>query len=137
MVVVILCFFFFFSSRRRHTRCALVTGVQTCALPIFPMLEVMTQFTLMENLYGHTFDPPDGPIGYPRVLAEWRRPCRTPDGWITVLAYTDRQWQRFVTEAGRPAPHSAPRSRPLAYRHRLTTDTHPMVAAFVPGRPPH
>src|SRR3546814_3401911 len=28
-----LCFFFF-SSRRRHTRCALVTGVQTCALPI-------------------------------------------------------------------------------------------------------
>src|SRR3546814_5842621 len=29
-----LLFFFFFSSRRRHTRCALVTGVQTCALPI-------------------------------------------------------------------------------------------------------
>src|SRR3546814_8654423 len=27
-------FVFFFSSRRRHTRCALVTGVQTCALPI-------------------------------------------------------------------------------------------------------
>src|SRR3546814_8074699 len=27
-------FFVFFSSRRRHTRCALVTGVQTCALPI-------------------------------------------------------------------------------------------------------
>src|SRR3546814_7127838 len=30
--VSFLCFFF--SSRRRHTRCALVTGVQTCALPI-------------------------------------------------------------------------------------------------------
>src|SRR3546814_2617190 len=29
-----LFFLFFFSSRRRHTRCALVTGVQTCALPI-------------------------------------------------------------------------------------------------------
>src|SRR3546814_15790946 len=29
-------FIFFFTSRRRHTRCALVTGVQTCALPIFP-----------------------------------------------------------------------------------------------------
>src|SRR3546814_4394206 len=29
-----MCSFFFFSSRRRHTRCALVTGVQTCALPI-------------------------------------------------------------------------------------------------------
>src|SRR3546814_4219236 len=29
--------FFFFSSRRRHTRCALVTGVQTCALPILSL----------------------------------------------------------------------------------------------------
>src|SRR3546814_20629512 len=29
-----MLFLFFFSSRRRHTRCALVTGVQTCALPI-------------------------------------------------------------------------------------------------------
>src|SRR3546814_2126329 len=29
--------FFFFSSRRRHTRCALVTGVQTCALPIYKL----------------------------------------------------------------------------------------------------
>src|SRR3546814_2285120 len=28
------CLFFFVASRRRHTRCALVTGVQTCALPI-------------------------------------------------------------------------------------------------------
>src|SRR3546814_7942938 len=33
--------FFFFSSRRRHTRCALVTGVQTCALPIFYPLEAV------------------------------------------------------------------------------------------------
>src|SRR3546814_8172346 len=30
-----MCSIFFFSSRRRHTRCALVTGVQTCALPIY------------------------------------------------------------------------------------------------------
>src|SRR3546814_4185603 len=38
LVILVVCvsifFFFFFSSRRRHTRCALVTGVQTCALPI-------------------------------------------------------------------------------------------------------
>src|SRR3546814_10001514 len=33
--IVVFCFVFFCSSRRRHTRCALVTGVQTCALPIF------------------------------------------------------------------------------------------------------
>src|SRR3546814_11224295 len=34
VVVVFVLLDFFFSSRRRHTRCALVTGVQTCALPI-------------------------------------------------------------------------------------------------------
>src|SRR3546814_13631806 len=32
---------FFFSSRRRHTRCALVTGVQTCALPIAASLQCL------------------------------------------------------------------------------------------------
>src|SRR3546814_1296794 len=32
--------YFFFASRRRHTICALVTGVQTCALPIFGNLAV-------------------------------------------------------------------------------------------------
>src|SRR3546814_8381789 len=32
---------FFFSSRRRHTRCALVTGVQTCALPILWLASVL------------------------------------------------------------------------------------------------
>src|SRR3546814_7060545 len=34
MFAVCSVYVFFFSSRRRHTRCALVTGVQTCALPI-------------------------------------------------------------------------------------------------------
>src|SRR3546814_6230401 len=38
VLVVLCCYVFFFSSRRRHTRCALVTGVQTCALPICCLL---------------------------------------------------------------------------------------------------
>src|SRR3546814_9067083 len=35
VIIWFVIVYFFFSSRRRHTRCALVTGVQTCALPIF------------------------------------------------------------------------------------------------------
>src|SRR3546814_16663159 len=35
--------FFFFSSRRRHTRCALATGVQTCALPLTGLRAAMTR----------------------------------------------------------------------------------------------
>src|SRR3546814_6484172 len=54
-IFVYFSVFFFFSSRRRHTRCALVTGVQTCALPILAGPEIgvastkafTTQLTLL------------------------------------------------------------------------------------------
>src|SRR3546814_10782378 len=52
-----VCFIiFFFSSRRRHTRCALVTGVQTCALPIsiFPQLVVQQ---IMNSLVARQIIP--------------------------------------------------------------------------------
>src|SRR3546814_3901678 len=42
--------FFCVSSRRRHTRCALVTGVQTCALPIFSLLYGFTGTTGFDNI---------------------------------------------------------------------------------------
>src|SRR3546814_720400 len=42
---------FFFSSRRRHTRCALVTGVQTCALPIcYALSEVRKHLLLCDEV---------------------------------------------------------------------------------------
>src|SRR3546814_3805394 len=45
---------FFVSSRRRHTRCALVTGVQTCALPIYPRSRArLAEFGLLEKLAAH------------------------------------------------------------------------------------
>src|SRR3546814_4270875 len=43
---------FFFSSRRRHTRCALVTGVQTCALPISPVNPQTIYQTSVRALFG-------------------------------------------------------------------------------------
>src|SRR3546814_20300097 len=44
LVQVVCCFFV--SSRRRHTRCALVTGVQTCALPIYHGSMKMRDFSV-------------------------------------------------------------------------------------------
>src|SRR3546814_7991646 len=41
----VICFFF--SSRRRHTRCALVTGVQTCALPIFALAKLFCSIAII------------------------------------------------------------------------------------------
>src|SRR3546814_7454374 len=43
---------FFFSSRRRHTRCALVTGVQTCALPISFTFNCPTEIEDAANSYA-------------------------------------------------------------------------------------
>src|SRR3546814_5212352 len=51
---------FFFSSRRRHTRCALVTGVQTCALPICYTLLMGTVSThaINQSVYAKLpYDP--------------------------------------------------------------------------------
>src|SRR3546814_20612438 len=60
-----MMFGFFYASKRRHTRCALVTGVQTCALPIF---QISRGFKI-EDTYA--FDPViiDPALQRPRVQA--------------------------------------------------------------------
>src|SRR3546814_10663789 len=50
MIRLIVLLLFFFSSRRRHTRCALVTGVQTCALPISGVTDM--PFRTLVRRYG-------------------------------------------------------------------------------------
>src|SRR3546814_8398212 len=51
---------FFFSSRRRHTICALVTGVQTCALPIFE--RVYGKERLLVEIASASINEPSGRI---------------------------------------------------------------------------
>src|SRR3546814_10884071 len=51
--------FFFFSSRRRHTRCALVTGVQTCALPISSSFDDLRRLTMARVLLCRLEDVPE------------------------------------------------------------------------------
>src|SRR3546814_12391538 len=65
MVRALFLFCFFFSSRRRHTRCALVTGVQTCALPIFMLREseMARRRLLTRDERRRLFDPPSDEAG--------------------------------------------------------------------------
>ena len=65
------------------------------------MLETMAAYVLAEHMFGHTFEPPHGGIGYNRVLAPWRKPYKTSDGYIAMLVYTDAQWHRFWKLVGR------------------------------------
>src|SRR3546814_3589229 len=57
MFVLSFEMFFFFSSRRRHTRCALVTGVQTCALPILGQVAVAGAAGAAHRGLGAAGDP--------------------------------------------------------------------------------
>ena len=60
-----------------------------------PMFEMMASFVLGDHLSGHTFDPPSGALGYPRMLNPDRRPYRTRDGYVCVMIYTDGHWRSF------------------------------------------
>src|SRR3546814_10349227 len=62
-----LLFYCFFSSRRRHTRCALVTGVQTCALPIYGPASL--------GAHGPAWALPDGPSAPPGRGDHNASPC--------------------------------------------------------------
>src|SRR3546814_5056853 len=55
-------FVFFFSSRRRHTSCALVTGVQTCALPICFRAHIVAARDTGLPLIVHTRDAEDDTV---------------------------------------------------------------------------
>ncbi len=81
-----------------------------------PMFESVVSFTMPEHIYGETFDPPMGGMGYPRQLSPDRRPYRTRDGWIGVLPFTDRQWNAFFGVAGRDDLATDPRYASLEAR---------------------
>jgi len=66
-----------------------------------PMIDVMTAFTLVEHAGPATTVPPLGPPGYGRILNPERRPQRTRDGWINVLAYTRQNYEDLFEAAGR------------------------------------
>jgi crotonobetainyl-CoA:carnitine CoA-transferase CaiB-like acyl-CoA transferase len=65
------------------------------------MFESLSQFVLGDHMGGKTFVPPIGATGYARLIAPHRRPYATSDGYLCVLIYNDKQWQRFFQIIGR------------------------------------
>ncbi len=66
-----------------------------------PMFEAMAQFVLGDHFGGATFDPPNGEMGYSRLLVEPRKPYQAADGYICVIVHTDKHWQCFLDLVGR------------------------------------
>jgi len=67
-----------------------------------PMFEIMASFLLAEHIAGAAYVPPLTRPVYTRTVTPYRRPYKTADGYISVLVYNDKQWQRFAALAGRP-----------------------------------
>jgi crotonobetainyl-CoA:carnitine CoA-transferase CaiB-like acyl-CoA transferase len=70
-----------------------------------PMFETIAQFVLADHLAGHSFEPPTGDAGNPRLAL--RRPFRTSDGHVCALIYTDKHWQSFFEGLGRSDQYEA------------------------------
>lgn len=99
-----------------------------------PMLETMVAFNMADHIFGYTFDPPEGPMGYSRVLTPSRRPYKTTDGYICLLAYTDIQWVRFWEEVGRPELKDDPRFDSLASRSDNIEAVYSLAGEFIATR---
>lgn len=65
-----------------------------------PMFETVTQMVLADHMGGFTFNPPEGPYGYARMLAPDRAPYQTKDGYMCVLIYNDKHWRAFFRLIG-------------------------------------
>jgi len=99
-----------------------------------PMFETMVAFNFVEHFYGHHFDPPLGPLGYPRVMAPWRRPLATADGHVCMMAYTNAHWRSFFTVAGAPGHLDDPRFASIATRTTHIDAIYGLAAALIATR---
>ena len=81
-----------------------------------PMFETMVAFNSIEHLWGATFEPQNGPLGYQTLIKGVRRPYKTKDGYLAILPYTDAHWQRFFASIGRSELMADPRFATFAAR---------------------
>src|SRR3546814_10394047 len=93
-----MCLFFFFSSIIRHTRCALVTGVQTCALPI-------SDWQIKNRLMKQ---------GYSKLIRSTLEPA-LPCNLAECKHDTRKQWTRMGNQELCRGRHSRHRNLAQAY----------------------
>src|SRR3546814_8934598 len=125
------CFIFFFSSRRRHTRCALVTGVQTCALPI------SNEISSRPGINSATLPkakPLTSSVALPKAKRR-ERPCSALNRKHRMIPKRKTSDSIFKTrqeclQASRPTPHhirAAPNAKPTHTTKYHTHSKHPRV----------
>jgi len=100
-----------------------------------PMLETMAQFVLADHIGGAAFVPPEGEMGYRRLLSRTRGPYPTKDGYLAVVVYSDRHWRAFSKLIGQPdLMDTDDRFRTQETRTRFAQDIGAFLATQLPAR---
>ncbi len=100
-----------------------------------PMFESMVSWLMVEHLWGQTFEPPIGTAGYPRLMAEHRKPYRCRDGlYLAVLPYWDAHWSTFCNIAGRPELATDPRFVNMAERLKNIDESYRVTGEIIGER---
>ena len=99
-----------------------------------PMFEQLVWFVLAEHLFGHNFVPPMGALGYTRVTGAWRRPYKTKDGHLCMMAYTERHWRKFWPAVGKPELCDDPRFSSIAARSHNVVALYELAGACLAER---
>jgi crotonobetainyl-CoA:carnitine CoA-transferase CaiB-like acyl-CoA transferase len=92
-----------------------------------PMFECFTWFHMVENLWGETFIPGNGRMGYTRSVNPRRRPYPTKDSFIAIVPYNDRQWAKFFELGGRPGVFDDPRFATYQERTKHTGELYALI----------
>ncbi len=98
------------------------------------MLECAAHFLLTEHLQGQIYDPPIGPPGYARLMNPYRRPYPTKDGFVAVLPYIDKHWDKILPIIGREDVLKEDWFRTVTTRSAKVRELYAMVDAIMPTR---
>lgn len=98
------------------------------------MLECAAHFLMTEHLQGQIYDPPIGPAGYARLMNPYRRPYPTKDGFVAVLPYIDKHWEKILPIIGRADVMKEDWFRTVTTRSANVHELYRMVDEVMPTR---
>src|SRR5207302_3885459 len=93
-----------------------------------PMMETMAAFNLVDHLWHGVFGEPEKGLGYPRMLTPYRRPYATKDGYVSLLATTDRQWRNLFAAIDLPELVADPRFATIERRTANIDELYTLLA---------
>ena len=99
-----------------------------------PMLETLASFWLTEHLFGATWTPERGAMGYDRIINKFRHPFQTNDGYICALPYTDAHWLRFFEIVERPDLAKDPRFSDRTMRPKHFSELYQVLDSLMKHR---